>query len=655
MKLKNVAFLIALTSSMILCACQQPVSSSSKSSKAPIIIDGGYEDDDSSEPGSSNSSSTDTGDHVHTWDTNWSSDENYHWHKCTGTISSGSQGGWGGWGGGTTACTEVKDKAAHTWDNGTITKEAGKYSKGIKVYKCSVCLREKQETIPATGGGTITSGFDFDDTQLNYPQEIHTADQKNFLSFSGEYYHITASDLSGFNANGNSNVSAPLPVVVNWGYGIPSGKTVKNYTFTFGQKADLSDGYSITVSSTEAQFYNAFLGTNYFKITANLSDNSTEESAIKTFKVTEQAPRNLKVGNMPNVRDTGGRTTYAGGKIKQGLIYRGAGNKFDNSSQVDNECKNTLLQQLKIKTEINVANSTTNNINLTGVTVKNAYMDYGSTPYSNLSRNAERVRQVMDILADETNYPVFYHCRIGTDRTGITGMMIGGLLGIPFNEIFQDYCFSNFSPIDGQRYPNKPSDPNGDDPAKYIDEILAMPGKNYQEKTYNALLSIGVPAAKLNTIIDIMTEGPKATLPTPNVGKGNDLTSTGTKKNGSDYKDPDVYYTITNGQAVNYQATFTAGQKDIIVYLGSSDSSDSTKLAAGISLKIDGTEVTITNDKTYFKAGFGTTQQNSRTGYMVNILAQYNLSAGSHTITITGKNSTSFNIGSVGVFDHVTA
>ena len=57
----------------------------------------------------------------------------------------------------------------------------------------------------------------------------------------------------------------------------------------------------------------------------------------------------------------------------------------------------------------------------------------------------------------------------------------------------QDYAFSNFAPIDGQRYPNKyaaadtesaSQDGNGDDPAKYIAEILAMPGKNFQEQTY---------------------------------------------------------------------------------------------------------------------------------------------------------------------------
>ena len=499
-----------------------------------------------------------------------------------------------------------------------------------------------------------TSGFTFNETQLNTPQEIHTANQKAYLNFSGDYYHITESQLSGFDMYGNKDVSTPNKVIVSWNFTAPTGKTVSKYSLVYGQKQDLSDGYRIDGTTTKSiSFYNPYLGDNYFKVIATFSDNSTVESSVKIFKVDTQAPRNLYAGNMPNVRDMGGRTTYAGGKIKQGLIYRGAGNKFDKSTQVNDECKNTLINQLKIKTEINVADGTGNNINLNGVQVKNCYMAYGATPYSNLSRNAERIRQVMDILADESNYPVFYHCRIGTDRTGITGMMIGGLLGIPFNEIFQDYCFSNFAPIDGQRYANKADDPNGDDPAKYIEEIKLMPGKNYQEKTYNALLSIGCEATTLNKIINFMTEGNKATLPTTGkIGKNTSLSSTGTKKTASDYANPDVYYETGSGKNASYQVTTTAGDKNVVVYLGSTDSSKSTKLASCISLKIDGSEKSIV-DKTLFLAGFGrTTNAGSRTGYMFQILGKYSLTAGSHTFEISVKSGT-FNIATIAVFDYV--
>ena len=522
---------------------------------------------------------------------------------------------------------------------------------------------ESGQSNNSSGGGEIVpgEGFTFNDDELNTPQEIHTADQKAYLNFSKPYYQITGNDLNGFNATGASSLQksswAPKQVKISWEYGAPEGKTLSKFQLVFGQEEDLSDGYTVNGSKNNSiSFSNPYLGDNYFKVIANFSDGSKEESEIKVFKVEDVAPRNLDVGNMPNCRDMGGRTTYAGGKIKQGMIYRTAGNKFDNRSDVDSDCINVLTNQLKVKTEINVANSTGNNVNLSGTKVENCFMAYGSVPYSNLARNSVRVRQIMDILSKEDNYPVFYHCRIGTDRTGITGVMINGLLGVPFNEVIQDYGFSNFSPIDNQRYPHKTPDNNGDDIAKYIDEILAMPGKNFQEQTYNALLAIGCQAEQLNAIIDIMTIGNKANIQnTSKIGKGDALTSTGSKKTATDFKNPDVYYQCGSSKEVSYTADLTAGNKDIVVYLaytGTVQTSTSTKLSASIKLLIDGSEKTMANTKNLWTAGFGSTQQDSRIGYMFNILGQYDLTAGSHTVAISVTSGT-FNIATICVFDHV--
>ena len=515
----------------------------------------------------------------------------------------------------------------------------------------------------SSGGGQTAEGFTFDEEALNTPQEIHTADQKGYLNLNKQYYSMTGSDLNQFNATGASGLNglqkaswAPLPVTVDWDFEAPEGKEVTNYTFMFGQKEDLADAYELPTKPTDSvvSFTNAYLGKNYFKVIANLDDDTKVASPIKSFEVTGQAPRNLDVGNMPNCRDMGGRTTIAGGKIKQGLIYRTSGSKFDNNTPSDDAAKNVLINQLGVKTEINVANSTSNNVNLTGVKVENCYMAYGNVPYSNLARNSVRVRQVMDILAEENNYPVFYHCRIGTDRTGITGVMIGGLLGIPFNEVIQDYGFSNFSPIDNQRYPGKTPDDNGDDIKKYIDEILALPGANFQEQTYLALRLIGVSAEKLDKIIDFMTDGTKAQIPqTAKIGEGDGLTSTASKSTSTDYKAPATYYGVSSNGNVSYTVTTTAGKKDIIVYLGytgSVSTSTSTKLSASLTLKIDGAEQTIASTKNLWTAGFGATKQDSRIGYMFSILGNYDFTAAEHTVQIGVKSGT-FNIASIGVVD----
>ena len=80
-----------------------------------------------------------------------------------------------------------------------------------------------------------------------------------------------------------------------------------------------------------ADMVNPYLGRNYFRITANHTDGSKVESDIKTFDVDDTCPRNLAIGGMTNCRDMGGRVTEDGGKIKQGLIYRTSGFKFDYS------------------------------------------------------------------------------------------------------------------------------------------------------------------------------------------------------------------------------------------------------------------------------------------------------------------------------------
>ena len=73
--------------------------------------------------------------HEHTYGTDWKTDADSHWHECMD-------------------CGDKKDLAAHTPDDGTVTKEPTKEETGIKTYKCKVCgYTMRTETLPATGGG----------------------------------------------------------------------------------------------------------------------------------------------------------------------------------------------------------------------------------------------------------------------------------------------------------------------------------------------------------------------------------------------------------------------------------------------------------------------------------------------------------------------
>ena len=71
----------------------------------------------------------------HAWDTEWSKDNDHHWHECKNAN-----------------CTEIADQAEHTWDEGKVTAPAKCTTPGEKTYTCTVCkTATKTETIPAKG------------------------------------------------------------------------------------------------------------------------------------------------------------------------------------------------------------------------------------------------------------------------------------------------------------------------------------------------------------------------------------------------------------------------------------------------------------------------------------------------------------------------
>ena len=72
--------------------------------------------------------------HTCTFATAWSSDANDHWHACENKK-----------------CTEVADKAAHTWNDGEITTKATQEAAGVKTYTCTVCSATKTEDVAFTG------------------------------------------------------------------------------------------------------------------------------------------------------------------------------------------------------------------------------------------------------------------------------------------------------------------------------------------------------------------------------------------------------------------------------------------------------------------------------------------------------------------------
>ena len=485
-------------------------------------------------------------------------------------------------------------------------------------------------------------------TDLNEIKEIHTDRQKEYLEYDGDYSTIPEANYP----DGQQHLSDPLPINLAWDFTVPSDKTLSRYDVVVGKEDDLSDGYAIKGTTVQSiDVYNSYLGDNYFKVVANYTDGTKDSSSIQKYTVDDVYPRNIRIDGMTNCRDMGGgRELEDGGYIKQGLIYRtsstnswayGRGAVPDT---ITNDGKEELFNRLGCKTEINVNNSGSKQDGVQNYV--QAYMWYDSGKH-HLYRNGEPIKEVFHALSDINNYPVFYHCRIGTDRTGLCAILISGLLGVPENLIYQDYLFSNFGNIQEKRYIGEKA--GRDNILRYIEDLKAMPGEKFHNKVYNYLLSIGVPAQELNNVIDILTEG------TPAAGndhyqavmmadefESDDLEA----KTSTTHAHPKEYFTLEEDKSIScaFESNYW-GEAELYAYLGSTDSSSEKKISDSLTVEYDQDEVEV-EETTFADAGFG--QGDGRTYYAAILLGTVNVASGYQEIIITGL-ANNLNIGAVTV------
>ena len=100
--------------------------------------------------------------HEHTFSSDWSSDANYHWHAATCEHTD-----------------EVKDKASHKWDSGTITTEATHTADGEMKYTCTICGQTRKEVIPAqTDAHSFSTEWTSDETHHWHVATCEHADVK---------------------------------------------------------------------------------------------------------------------------------------------------------------------------------------------------------------------------------------------------------------------------------------------------------------------------------------------------------------------------------------------------------------------------------------------------------------------------------------------
>ena len=400
---------------------------------------------------------------------------------------------------------------------------------GQKTGETTAELTTAIETVAETTAAETTEAPPKYEIRLNAPAStaIHTNLQATFLSGSDPHAFAdilgpayAAQSVSYDDDPGTLEFGRPNPITLTWTVPEGAAEHVSAYTVRLWTKSDGSDAKEIALDAdkTECALYNLFIGTTY-KWTVTLLDDEGDSvtSSVATFRTDSQAPRNLCVDGITNVRDVGGWMTLDGGKVRQGLLYRGARlneNFKTDEILVTEEGAKTLRDELGIKTEIDLRQTTAvNNRNESGditasplgsgVTYLARPMDYGDALITN-AKNKQRVKEVFALLADESNYPIYFHCSIGTDRTGLIAWLVNGLCGVSEKNLWRDYLFSNFGEIGGTRTRAK-------NEGVYVNQIKQKDGANLAEKTYNFLKDyFGVPESDLNAVIRILKEAPNA-------------------------------------------------------------------------------------------------------------------------------------------------
>lgn len=71
----------------------------------------------------------------------------------------------------------------------------------------------------------------------------------------------------------------------------------------------------------------------------------------------------------------------------------------------------------------------------------NNYLYQANKSY--VSKNAHQFKAFFDILLDESNYPLIYHCTAGKDRTGFATVLLLSVLEVDHSIILRDYLLTN--------------------------------------------------------------------------------------------------------------------------------------------------------------------------------------------------------------------
>lgn len=274
--------------------------------------------------------------------------------------------------------------------------------------------------------------------------------------------------------------------------------TSYEYIVKLGKKSDLSDAVEYVTKETKLELSELYSGTKYYwKV---LSADGKCESYTFNFKTAYDSVRTVLIDGVINTRDIGGLKTEKGSKrIKQGMVYRGAG-----LTNITEQGKKDFTGKLGIKTELNLADEHEAPKNKTWET-KDLFITCYEAIFNTSDEYRNNLRDCIKLFANKDNYPIYFHCMIGRDRTGTLGFFIEQICGISDTDIKREFFLTPLAYNDGSYM--------GDGfmwqeaSMKTFRSLLKTYGNgNVRENSLQYLRDIGVTDEEMDNIRDILLE-----------------------------------------------------------------------------------------------------------------------------------------------------
>ena len=285
------------------------------------------------------------------------------------------------------------------------------------------------------------------------------------------------------------------------------------YTVYFSDNAEFEDAVTLVSDDEEITDAGFFMPgkTYYWKVEG---DSGFSEADI--FLTLDMPIRIIEAEGVNNVRDIGGWKTRDGRTVKYGMLYRGGQlNGYAGMDAMTDKGKYVFDKILNIKSELDLRRPGKDDGGQSECwwNAEDNYLKVSLPQYSCIlpefegsesggskfkPESLEAINNIFKFLSDENNYPIYFHCNAGADRTGTLAFLINGLLGVSYEDLTRDFETTSFTYygsrwrsniIDGQ------FDESGimqDDESNYVawGKMYSLLMENYANEGENLSLAI---------------------------------------------------------------------------------------------------------------------------------------------------------------------